>query len=215
MSRLRAETMPAVTVPPRLNGLPIAITHSPSRSLSESPNFTALSGLSGLTLQQREIGLGVLADQLGLEPRAVVEDDGDLVGVGDHVIVGDDDAGRIDDEAGAERIDAARARVRRVLSLALAAAVEEVPEQLVELRIVAAAAASAVLRDSTFCEVEILTTASITCSATSAIFRGRARPQAVASAGKTSAAAATAAKAGRADLPGKLGKSAEHGRLSS
>ncbi len=46
MSRLRAETMPAVTVPPRLNGLPIAITHSPSRSLSESPNFTAFSGLS-------------------------------------------------------------------------------------------------------------------------------------------------------------------------
>jgi hypothetical protein len=46
MSRLRAETMPAVTVPPRLNGLPIAITHSPSRSLSESPNFTAISGLS-------------------------------------------------------------------------------------------------------------------------------------------------------------------------
>ena len=49
MSRLRADTMPAVTVPPRLNGLPIAITHSPSRSLSESPNFTALSGLSGFT----------------------------------------------------------------------------------------------------------------------------------------------------------------------
>ena len=50
MSRLRAETMPAVTVPPRLNGLPIAITHSPSRSLSESPNFTAFSGLSVVTL---------------------------------------------------------------------------------------------------------------------------------------------------------------------
>ena len=67
MSRLRAETMPAVTVPPRLNGLPIAITHSPSRSLSESPNFTAISGLSGLNLQHREIGLLVDADQLGLE----------------------------------------------------------------------------------------------------------------------------------------------------
>ena len=49
MSRLRAETMPAVTEPPRLNGLPIAITHSPSRILSESPNFTAFSGLVGLT----------------------------------------------------------------------------------------------------------------------------------------------------------------------
>ena len=50
MSRLRAETMPAVTVPPRLNGLPMAITHSPSRNLSLSPNFTALSGLVGVTL---------------------------------------------------------------------------------------------------------------------------------------------------------------------
>ena len=34
----------------RLNGLPIAITHSPSRSLSLSPNLTALSGLVGVTL---------------------------------------------------------------------------------------------------------------------------------------------------------------------
>ena len=49
MSRLRADTMPAVTVPPRLNGLPIATTHSPSRTLSESANLTALSGLVGLT----------------------------------------------------------------------------------------------------------------------------------------------------------------------
>ena len=97
-------------MPPRLNGLPIAITHSPSRSLSESPNFTAFSGLSGLTRSTARSVLVSRADQLGLEPRAVVEDDGDLVGVGDHVIVGDDDAGRIDDEAGAERIDARAAR---------------------------------------------------------------------------------------------------------
>src|ERR1700759_39998 len=48
MSRFLAETMPAVTVPPRLNGLPIATTQSPSRSLSESPNFTAVSVRGGL-----------------------------------------------------------------------------------------------------------------------------------------------------------------------
>ena len=118
MSRLRAETMPAVTVPPRLNGLPMAITHSPSRSFSESPNFTALSGLSGLTRSKRDVGLLILADDLGLEPRAVVENDGDLVGFRDDVVVGDDDAGRIDDEAGAERVDAARAAVA-VLRIAL------------------------------------------------------------------------------------------------
>lgn len=51
MSRLRAETMPAVTVPPSWNGLPIATTHSPIRSFSESPNDTAFSGLSLVTLR--------------------------------------------------------------------------------------------------------------------------------------------------------------------
>ena len=98
--------------------------------------MTALSGLvGGLTLQHREIGLGVAPDHLGLEPRAVGEDDGDLVGFRDHVIVGDDDAGRVDDEAGAERIDAARRTVRRLLVAALAAAVlEELLEELLERR---------------------------------------------------------------------------------
>ena len=33
MSRPRAETMPAVTVPPRPNGLPTAITQSPTRGV--------------------------------------------------------------------------------------------------------------------------------------------------------------------------------------
>ena len=94
MSRLRAETMPAVTVPPRLNGLPIAITHSPSRTLVGVAELHRLQRLGRLHLQHREIGLRVAADHLGLQPRAVVEDDGDLVGVGDDVVVGDDDAGR-------------------------------------------------------------------------------------------------------------------------
>ena len=108
MSRLRAETMPAVTVPPRLNGLPIATTHSPSRSLSQSPNFTALSGLSDFTRSSARSLLVSLPTSFGRQLGAVVEDDVDLVGIGDDVIVGDDEAGRIDDEAGAERVDAAR-----------------------------------------------------------------------------------------------------------
>ncbi len=41
--------MPAVTVPPRPNGLPIASTQSPTREISESPKSTAVSGLSGFT----------------------------------------------------------------------------------------------------------------------------------------------------------------------
>ena len=49
MSRLRAETMPEETEPPRPNGLPIAMTGSPIRILSESPNLTAGSGLSCFT----------------------------------------------------------------------------------------------------------------------------------------------------------------------
>src|SRR5829696_285629 len=49
MLRPRAETMPAVTEPPRPNGLPIATTQSPGRILSDSPNFTCLRGLSGFT----------------------------------------------------------------------------------------------------------------------------------------------------------------------
>ncbi len=51
--RLRAETMPSVTEPPSPNGLPIAITQSPTRMVSELPNGTAISGLagSGVTLR--------------------------------------------------------------------------------------------------------------------------------------------------------------------
>src|SRR6266705_1422734 len=73
MSRLRADTMPAVTEPPRLNGLPIAITHSPSRSLSELPNFTALSGLSGFTRNSaRSVLLSLpTSSALSLEPSLI------------------------------------------------------------------------------------------------------------------------------------------------
>ena len=60
--------------------------------------------LRRLELQHREVGLLVDADQLGLDLGAVVEDDLDLVGIRDDVVVGDDDARGIDDEAGAERL---------------------------------------------------------------------------------------------------------------
>ena len=173
MSRLRAETMPAVTVPPRLNGLPIAITHSPSRSLSLSPNFTAFSGLVGLHLEQRQVGLGVAADDLGLQRGAVVENDADLVGVGDDVVVGDHEAGRIDDEAGAERIDAARRRrLSGPLSPLAAPVLEELLEKFLERRARRQLRHRRLSLMSTVCLVEILTTASITCSATSAMPSG-------------------------------------------
>src|ERR1700744_5944045 len=39
MSRPLADTIPAVTVPPRPNGVPIATTHSPGRTVPESPSW--------------------------------------------------------------------------------------------------------------------------------------------------------------------------------
>jgi len=45
MSRLLAETMPSVTVPPRPNGLPIASTQSPTRVLSLSGELHRLQRL--------------------------------------------------------------------------------------------------------------------------------------------------------------------------
>ena len=52
MSRERAETMPAVTVLPRPKGLPIAITQSPTRTVSLSAKVTAGKGPSPLILSR-------------------------------------------------------------------------------------------------------------------------------------------------------------------
>ena len=86
--------------------------------------------------QQCEVDLGVASEDFGLEASAVVEDDGHLVGVGDDVVVGHHDAGGVDDEARAQRIDPARG-VRPVLVVALlivAAVLEEFVEELLEGR---------------------------------------------------------------------------------
>ena len=45
----RAETIPAVTVPPNPNGFPIAMTQSPILAVSEFPNFT-VSNLSSVII---------------------------------------------------------------------------------------------------------------------------------------------------------------------
>jgi hypothetical protein len=96
--------MPTETEPPSPNGLPMAITQSPTFERSEEPNLTSGSGFFG-DLQQRDVGFGVLAEYLvDLELGAVVEVDDDLVGAFDDVIVGDDQPFLgVDDEAGAER----------------------------------------------------------------------------------------------------------------
>ena len=93
-----------------------------------------LKRLVGMDAQQGQIALGVLADQLGRKLGAVVEDDVDLVGIGDHVVVGDDDAGRVDDEAGSERVDAPRRVIRSPWSALAAAVLEEFLEELLHRR---------------------------------------------------------------------------------
>ena len=94
MSRPCAETMPAVTVPPRPNGLPTAITQSPTRGvlLGELDEREGLA--AGLDLEQRQVGALVGADQLGLVLVVLVEADLDLAGAVDHVVVGDHDSRR-------------------------------------------------------------------------------------------------------------------------
>src|SRR6266566_8448064 len=52
MSRAVAEMIPAVTVPPRPNGLPIASTQSPTLALFESPQLAAGSGVLASTLRR-------------------------------------------------------------------------------------------------------------------------------------------------------------------
>src|SRR5262249_34401836 len=78
-----------------------------------------------------EIALRVLADQRRLQLGAVIEDDIDLVGIGDDVIVGYNQARCLDDEAGAERVDAPR---RLLVATASAFVFEELIEELFHWR---------------------------------------------------------------------------------
>ena len=73
MSRPRAETMPAVTVPPRPNGLPTATTQSPTRDVVLGELHVGELAVGAVDLEQREVGLVVGADDLGRELGAVVE----------------------------------------------------------------------------------------------------------------------------------------------
>ena len=60
MLRWRAETMPAVTVPPSPNGLPTAMTQSPTRIFSLSPNLTLFNGAAGSTFSTATSTFGSL-----------------------------------------------------------------------------------------------------------------------------------------------------------
>ena len=109
MRRCSALTIPDVTVRSRPNGLPIATTGSPTWTLSELPSGRGVSALAArLDAEHREIGRRVGADELGLDRVAVREAHRDLVRALDDVVVRDDVAGLVDDEARAESRDCLR-----------------------------------------------------------------------------------------------------------
>src|SRR4051794_30972906 len=59
--------------------------------------------LVGLDLQHRDVGARIAADDAGGVFAVVLKRDLDLGGFADNVVIGDDIAGRVDDEAGAKR----------------------------------------------------------------------------------------------------------------
>ncbi len=102
--RATAETMPWVTVWPTPNGSPIASTTSPTCSASELANSSVGNrSLAPLMRKHGEIAALVLEHDVGVEFALVGQRDLHFAGALDDVIVGDDEAGRIDDDAGAER----------------------------------------------------------------------------------------------------------------
>ncbi len=101
MSRPRAETMPAVTVPPRPNGLPTASAQSPTRpgSVGELHEVEQLMLAEGLILSSATSVRGSVPTSSASSFFLVVEADLILVGAVDDVVVGDDIAVSRDDEA--------------------------------------------------------------------------------------------------------------------
>ena len=55
MSRALAETMPAVAVPPRPKGLPMAMTQSPTRGWAVSSKLTYLKSLPSTLITARSV----------------------------------------------------------------------------------------------------------------------------------------------------------------
>ena len=100
-----------MTVCSYASGLPIAHTHSPTRSVSESP-----SGATGRFLRvdfdQRDVGVGIDAEHASLQAAAVGELHHDPLGVLDHVVVRQNLSVAFDDEPAA-RLRADRRRTLR------------------------------------------------------------------------------------------------------
>ena len=105
--RLRALTMPEVTVELRPSGEPKATTGSPTLSRREAPSAAGGSAGGVLGVEHREVVDRAAADHRGVVAVAVLVDDLDLavglVGGLHDVVVGDDVALPVEHEAGAGR----------------------------------------------------------------------------------------------------------------
>ena len=100
-------------------------------SLFESPHIAAGNGVFGSTLRSARSVTAVAPDHFGLQGRVIGQGHGDLLGIGDHVIVGNDEPGWIDDEPRAERCDSRRRRIGPAMAALLA---EKIAEELVQRR---------------------------------------------------------------------------------
>ena len=82
----------------------MASTRSPTSRPSEVGELEHRKGPARTAkLQDREVGALVLEDDVAIELAPVGQRHLHLVGIGDDVIVGDDDARRVDEDARAER----------------------------------------------------------------------------------------------------------------
>ena len=118
--------IPMVTVWLSWNGLPMATTYSPTAARAESPQGRAGRPRPS-TLTTAMSVTGSVPTSRAAEAPAVGGGDRDLAGVLDHVVVGDDEAVRAHDHAGAE--------ARLALLLRHAQARQVLAEELAEERI--------------------------------------------------------------------------------
>ena len=111
-------TTPTVTVCSYASGLPMATTHSPTRSESESPSGGERQRPRGINLDERDIGVGIRADARRVQVPAVRQPHHDAIGAVDDVMVREDQTVGVDDEAGA-------GAAARALRIALARTIEQ------------------------------------------------------------------------------------------
>src|SRR5262249_5833165 len=99
--------------------------------------FHRFKRLCRFDLEQRKVGPLIATDDLRPQRGSVIEDDVDFVSIGNDMVVGNNQAGRIDNEAGAERVDASRHGcliVLSVLTVLAAPILEEFLEELLKWR---------------------------------------------------------------------------------